>query len=96
MVGGGGRENALGWALARCPGVEGVWVSPGNGGTADIAGCQQLAIPEDNHDALAAFCAQEAIALVVVGPEAPLAAGLADHLRAAGIAVFGQIGRAHV
>jgi phosphoribosylamine--glycine ligase len=89
VVGGGGRENALGWALARCPGVAAVWVSPGNGGTAAIAGCRQLAIPEDDHSALAAFCAREAIELVVVGPEAPLAAGLADHLRQGGVAVFG-------
>jgi phosphoribosylamine--glycine ligase len=87
--GGGGRENALGWALARCPGVEAVWVSPGNGGTAELAGCRQLAIAEDDPDALAAACAELAISLVVVGPEAPLAAGLADHLRARGHAVFG-------
>jgi phosphoribosylamine--glycine ligase len=89
VVGGGGRENALGWALARCPGVEAVWVSPGNGGTAELAGCRQLAIAEDDPDALAAACAERAISLVVVGPEAPLAAGLADHLRARGLAVFG-------
>ncbi len=89
VVGGGGRENALGWALARCPGVEAVWVSPGNGGTAELAGCRQLAIAEDDPEALAAACAELAISLVVVGPEAPLAAGLADHLRARGHAVFG-------
>lgn len=89
VVGGGGRENALGWALARCPGVEAVWVSPGNGGTLAIAGCRQLAIAEGDPGTLAAFCAQEAIELVVVGPEVPLAAGLADHLRQAGVAVFG-------
>jgi phosphoribosylamine--glycine ligase len=89
VVGSGGRENALGWALARCPGVEAVWVSPGNGGTPEMAGCRQLAIAESDPDALAAFCAHEAIELVVVGPEAPLAAGLADQLRAAGVAVFG-------
>jgi phosphoribosylamine--glycine ligase len=89
VVGGGGRENALGWALARCPGVEAVWISPGNGGTADLAGCRQLAIPENNPDALAAACAELAVSLVVVGPEAPLAAGLADHLRSRGLAVFG-------
>jgi phosphoribosylamine--glycine ligase len=89
VVGGGGRENALGWALARCPGVERVWVSPGNGGTAELAGCQQLTIPETDAEALLAFCGREAIELVVVGPEAPLAAGLADRLRQAGFAVFG-------
>lgn len=89
VVGGGGRENALAWALARCPGVEQVWVSPGNGGTADLPGCHQLAIAEADHAGQLAACRQLAIELVVVGPEAPLAAGLADHLRSAGVAVFG-------
>jgi phosphoribosylamine--glycine ligase len=89
VVGGGGRENALGWALARCPGVERVLVAPGNGGTADLPGCTPLAIAESDHGALAAACLANAVDLVVVGPEAPLAAGLADHLRAQGLAVFG-------
>jgi phosphoribosylamine--glycine ligase len=89
VVGGGGRENALGWALARCPGVEQVLLAPGNGGTADLPGCGQLAIAETDHGALAAACRERAIDLVVVGPEAPLAAGLADRLRAEGVAVFG-------
>jgi phosphoribosylamine---glycine ligase len=89
VVGGGGRENALAWALARCPGVEQVWVAPGNGGTLELGGCQQLAIAEHDHSGLEAACRERAIELVVVGPEAPLAAGLADGLRAAGLAVFG-------
>ncbi len=89
VVGGGGRENALGWALARSQGVAEVWVTPGNGGTADIAGCQQLAIAESDSEGLLAACKSHSIDLVVVGPEAPLAAGLADRLRAAGLAVFG-------
>ncbi|MCP9833462.1 MULTISPECIES: phosphoribosylamine--glycine ligase [unclassified Cyanobium] len=89
VVGGGGRENALGWALARCPGVEQVLVAPGNGGTSDLAGCGQLAIAETDQEALAAACRERAIDLVVVGPEAPLAAGLADRLRSEGLAVFG-------
>ena len=89
VVGGGGRENALAWALARSQGVAAVWVAPGNGGTADIAGCHQLAIAESDADGLLAACRTHAIDLVVVGPEAPLAAGLADRLRAAGQAVFG-------
>jgi len=89
VVGGGGRENALAWALARCNGVEQVWVAPGNGGTLELAGCAQLAIPESDHAALLAACREHAIELVVVGPEAPLAAGLADQLRAAGLPVFG-------
>lgn len=89
VVGGGGRENALAWALARCSGVEQVWVAPGNGGTLELAGCRQLAIAESDHAALLAACREHAIELVVVGPEAPLAAGLADQLRAAGLPVFG-------
>ncbi|WP_159816534.1 phosphoribosylamine--glycine ligase [Cyanobium sp. Copco_Reservoir_LC18] len=89
VVGGGGRENALAWALARCPGVELVLVAPGNGGTTALAGCRQLAIAESDHGALAAACHEHAIDLVVVGPEAPLAAGLADRLRSEGLAVFG-------
>ena len=89
VVGGGGRENALAWALARCSGVEQVWVAPGNGGTLELAGCRQLAIGESDHAALLAACGEHAIELVVVGPEAPLAAGLADQLRAAGLPVFG-------
>jgi phosphoribosylamine--glycine ligase len=89
VIGGGGRENALGWALARCPGVEEVWLAPGNGGSPGLAGCRPLAIAENDHDGLLAACRERAVELVVVGPEAPLAAGLADRLRAAGLAVFG-------
>jgi phosphoribosylamine--glycine ligase len=69
--------------------VEGVWVAPGNGGTEELAGCRPLAIAEDDPGALIAACRDLAIELVVVGPETPLAAGLADRLRAAGLAVFG-------
>jgi phosphoribosylamine---glycine ligase len=89
VVGGGGRENALAWALARCPGVERVWVAPGNGGTPELEGCDQLAIDERDHDGLRDACLQRVVDLVVVGPEAPLAAGLADALRASGLPVFG-------
>jgi phosphoribosylamine--glycine ligase len=89
VVGGGARENALAWALGRCQGVERVWVAPGNGGTAEVPGCEQLAVAEGDGAALLAAARARAVALVVVGPEAPLAAGLADELRAAGLAVFG-------
>jgi phosphoribosylamine--glycine ligase len=89
VVGGGGRENALAWALTRSHGVEQVWVSPGNGGTQDLSGCQQLAIAESDHDGLLDACREHAVDLVVVGPEAPLAAGLGDRLRTAGFPVFG-------
>ncbi|MEN9540510.1 MAG: phosphoribosylamine--glycine ligase [Cyanobacteriota bacterium] len=89
VVGGGGRENSLAWALNRSHGVQQVWVSPGNGGTQELEGCRQLAIPESDHDGLLAACREHSVELVVVGPEAPLAAGLADKLRAAGFPVFG-------
>ena len=89
VVGGGGRENSLAWALARCPGVEQVWVAPGNGGTDLLPGCGALPIAETDAAALREACGRHGVELVVVGPEAPLAAGLADELRAAGLAVFG-------
>ena len=89
VIGAGGRENALGWALARSPGVEAVWITPGNGGSCDLPGCQQLAIAESDQAGLVAACRDLAIELVVVGPEAPLAAGLTDSLRAAGFPCFG-------
>ena len=92
VVGSGGREHALGWALSRCPGIEAVWVSPGNGGiptTADQAGYSCLPLAETDHEGLLNHCRSEGIDLVVIGPEAPLAKGLADELRAAGLAVFG-------
>ena len=92
IVGSGGREHALGWALSRCPGIEAVWVSPGNGGVPDSsskAGYCRLPLAETDHEGLLNHCRNEGIDLVVIGPEAPLAKGLADELRAAGLAVFG-------
>ena len=89
VVGGGGREQALGWALRRCPGVDAVWITPGNGGTAELGDCQALAIGEQDAEGLIKACREQAIDLVVIGPEAPLAAGVADRLRDAGLAVFG-------
>ena len=89
VVGGGGREQALAWALRRCSGVEAVWVSPGNGGTEELGDCRPLAIGEQDAAGLIKACQQQAVDLVVIGPEAPLAAGVADRLRDAGVAVFG-------
>ena len=89
VVGGGGREQALGWALRRCPGVDAVWITPGNGGTAELGDCQALAIGEQDAEGLIKACQEQAIDLVVIGPEAPLAAGVAERLRDAGLAVFG-------
>jgi len=89
VVGSGGRENALAWALRRCPGVERVWVAPGNGGTASQLGCEPLAIASNDQAGLVRACQERQVELVVVGPEGPLADGLADRLRGAGLAVFG-------
>jgi phosphoribosylamine--glycine ligase len=89
VVGGGGREHALCWALARdlpSPAAT-LFAAPGNPGTATLA--TNLPIPATALDALVAAAREHRIDLVVVGPEAPLAAGLADRLRAAGRAVFG-------
>ncbi len=87
VVGGGGREHALAWKLARSPRVSAVFVAPGNGGTAADPKLRNLAIVE--FAALADFAQAEGIALTVVGPEAPLAGGIVDLFRARGLRVFG-------
>ncbi|WP_134724638.1 phosphoribosylamine--glycine ligase [Paracoccus luteus] len=87
ILGGGGREHALAWAIRQNPKCDRLIVAPGNPGIAAIARCADLAITDDT--AVADFCQEHAIDLVVIGPEAPLAAGVADTLRAAGISVFG-------
>ncbi len=87
VIGSGGREHALAWALAKSPKVEHVYVAPGNGGTAREPGVSNLALTD--FDELIAFARQEAIGYTVVGPEAPLAAGIVDSFRRAGLAIFG-------
>ena len=88
VLGGGGREHAITWALAKSPRTDALYVAPGNGGTADIA--QNVSgLDAENAEAVLAFAKEHAVDLVVIGPEAPLVAGVADVLRAAGIAVFG-------
>ena len=90
IVGGGGREHALAWALQRCPEVEGVWICPGNGGSQiENQGITAVPVAETDSDGLIALCREQSIDLVVIGPEAPLAAGVADAMRASGLAVFG-------
>jgi phosphoribosylamine--glycine ligase len=88
VVGGGGREHALCWAIARSPRCSGLWCAPGNAGIADVATCLPEVGAEDIEGILTA-CRDHAIDLVVVGPEAPLVAGLVDRLEAAGITAFG-------
>ncbi|MGZ6256021.1 MAG: phosphoribosylamine--glycine ligase [Candidatus Limnocylindria bacterium] len=88
VLGGGGREHALAWRLARDESVERVRIAPGNGGTAAVAeGVEGL--PINDPAAVARHAARERYDLVVIGPEAPLAAGVADALRAASVPVFG-------
>ncbi len=87
VVGSGGREHALCWHLAHSPKVERIYCAPGNGGIAEVA--RLIDIEVMDFDALIGFCKAEAIDFVVVGPEAPLAAGLVDALTAAGIRAFG-------
>ncbi len=87
VVGSGGREHALAWKLAQSPQVETVFVAPGNAGTALESKLQNLA--KTCHQDLIDFCRTEGIAFTVIGPEAPLAAGIVDDFRTAGLPVFG-------
>ncbi|HWK65184.1 MAG TPA: phosphoribosylamine--glycine ligase [Rhizobiaceae bacterium] len=87
LIGSGGREHALAWKIAASPILTKLYAAPGNPGIAREA--ELVALPIDDHAAVMAFCGEKAIDLVVVGPEAPLVAGLADGLEAAGIRVFG-------
>jgi len=89
IVGGGGREHALAWTCARSPRVERVLVAPGNAGTAAEPGCENVAVAAEDVEALLALARARGVGLTIVGPEAPLAAGIADRFRAAGLRVFG-------
>ena len=87
VVGSGGREHAIAWRLARSPRTQMVYVAPGNGGTAREPDLVNLPITDIAE--LARFVQREGIAFTVVGPEAPLAAGIVDHFRAQGLRIFG-------
>ncbi len=87
ILGSGGREHALAWAVKQNPKCDRLIVAPGNAGIADIADCAALDIM--NGGAVTAFAEENAIDFVIIGPEAPLAAGVADDLRDAGFLVFG-------
>lgn len=89
VVGGGGREHALAWKLASCDGVEAVYVAPGNAGTAREARVENIAIAASDIEGLADFAAERSIDLTVVGPEAPLVAGIVDRFAARGLTCFG-------
>ncbi|ASP22918.1 phosphoribosylamine--glycine ligase [Antarctobacter heliothermus] len=87
ILGGGGREHSLAWATLQNPKCDKLIVAPGNAGIEQIAECASLDIEDPG--AVAEFAGEHAIDMVIVGPEAPLAAGVADRLREAGILVFG-------
>ncbi|WP_315385932.1 phosphoribosylamine--glycine ligase [Microvirgula aerodenitrificans] len=87
VIGGGGREHALAWRIAKSPRVSKVFVAPGNAGTALDPHLTNIAVTDI--PALVAFARDEDVALTVVGPEAPLAAGVVDAFRAAGLKIFG-------
>ena len=87
VIGSGGREHALCWKLRQSPRLEKLWCAPGNAGIAQVADCVALDITD--HAAVVAFCDEQGVGLVVVGPEGPLVAGLADSLVAESIMVFG-------
>src|ERR1700758_265707 len=87
LIGSGGREHALAWKIAASPLVERLVCAPGNAGIARE--CEVVPLDIADHAAVIAFCRAQAISFVVVGPEAPLCAGIVDDLEAAGIKAFG-------
>ncbi|WP_421724614.1 phosphoribosylamine--glycine ligase [Bauldia sp.] len=87
LIGSGGREHALAWKLAQSPRCGALYAAPGNPGIAQHA--ELVPLDVDDHDAVVRFCLEKSIGLVVVGPEAPLVAGLADALGGFGISTFG-------
>ena len=87
VLGSGGREHALCWKIAQSPLLEKLYCAPGNGGTAAVA--ENTDLDAADHEAVISFCRDRGVDLVVIGPEAPLVAGLADDLAAANIAAFG-------
>ncbi len=89
IIGGGGREHALAWKAAQSPGIETVYVAPGNAGTAREPKLENVAIAAEDIDALLAFARGAQVGLTIVGPEAPLVAGVVDRFTAAGLRCFG-------
>jgi phosphoribosylamine---glycine ligase len=87
LIGGGGREHALAWKLKQSPLLETLYCAPGNAGIAQVAECVVLDVSD--HAAVAEFCKEKDIGLVVIGPEQPLVGGLTNDLESRGIRVFG-------
>jgi phosphoribosylamine--glycine ligase len=92
LLGSGGREHALAWKIAASPMLTRLWCAPGNPGIAREAQC--IALDIGDHQAVADFCVENSVDLVVVGPEAPLVAGIADYLSKLDIKVFGPSAKA--
>jgi len=89
VVGGGGREHALAWKAAQSPLVSQVYVAPGNAGTAQETRVTNVEIGAEDIDSLLEFAQQKNIELTIVGPEAPLVAGIVDRFRQSGLTIFG-------
>ncbi|BAZ67160.1 phosphoribosylamine--glycine ligase [Fischerella sp. NIES-4106] len=89
IVGNGGREHALAWKILQSKQIEQVVCVPGNGGTASMSRCRNLPLLIDDFEGISQFAQKEGISLVVVGPEVPLAMGIADDLHSKGLKVFG-------
>lgn len=89
LIGGGGREHALAWKLAQSPSVEKIFAAPGNPGIALLPKCECIALKIDDLEGVADYAEEKSIDLTVVGPEAPLVAGLADVFKRRGLPVFG-------
>src|ERR1700746_2768099 len=87
LLGSGGREHALAWKIAASPLLTKLWCAPGNAGIAREA--EGVALDVADHAAVIEFCQRNAVDLVVVGPETPLAAGIVDDLASAGVKAFG-------
>lgn len=89
LIGSGGREHALAWKLSQSKQVTRIFVAPGNGGTASTPKCENVPILERNIPGLLAFAQKNEVTLTVVGPEAPLVAGIVDQFQEAGLRIFG-------
>lgn len=91
IIGSGGREHALAWQCAKDNQVETVYVAPGNAGTAIENKCENIGVDVADHQAVIGFCQDNAVDFIIVGPEAPLVAGLVDDCQAAGIKIWGPL-----
>ncbi len=87
LLGSGGREHAMAWALAKSPWLSKLWAAPGSDGMSSLA--ERVPLDPLDGAAVSRFCREKGVELLVIGPEAPLAAGVADEVRAAGVPVFG-------